>query len=332
MTTVAQLIDVRPHRSIERGRIDLVGTGFAVKPPGPPAVWIGERLARVAYASPTKLSVQIPAGIADGGRTPVRVDDIPEMLSVEIAAPLATGLHQVDSPVFDRQGNLFVTYSGSRGEQVPVSIFRVRPDGTRETYSSGVVNPTSMAIGPDDHLYVSSRFEGAVYRLDDDGTAELFASDLGVACGLAFSRDGTLYAGDRSGTVFKVAADGRAVPYASLPASVAAFHLALRDDGTLFVTAPTLSSYDTLYEVAPSGTVRVRPERFGRPQGMAFDASGALLVVEALAGMSGVYRLGGAGTPELLLSGPGLVGVAFDPRGGLVVCTNDTAYRLLPSA
>ena len=29
-----------------------------------------------------------------------------------------------------------------------------------------------------------------------------------------------------------------------------------------------------------------------------------------------------------MLSGPGLIGVAFDPHGGIVVCSNDTAYRL----
>jgi hypothetical protein len=34
------------------------------------------------------------------------------------------------------------------------------------------------------------------------------------------------------------------------------------------------------------------------------------------------------GPPELVLAGPGLVGVAFPPGGGLVVCSNDTAYRL----
>jgi len=36
----------------------------------------------------------------------------------------------------------------------------VTPNGTRETFSSGIVNPTSMAIDSDDRLYVSSRFEG----------------------------------------------------------------------------------------------------------------------------------------------------------------------------
>ena len=79
--------------------------------------------------------------------------------------PLATGLHQVDNPVFDHDGNLYVTYSGTRGQEVPVSIFRVRPNGTRETFASGVVNPTSMAVDPDGRLYVSSRFEGTVYRV-----------------------------------------------------------------------------------------------------------------------------------------------------------------------
>src|SRR5436309_1967252 len=81
----------------------------------------------------------------------------------------AAGLHQVDNPIFDRDGNLYVTYSGTRGQQVPVSIFRVRPNGTRETFSSGIVNPTSMAIDSHGTIFVSSRFEGTVYRLEPDG-------------------------------------------------------------------------------------------------------------------------------------------------------------------
>jgi hypothetical protein len=50
-----------------------------------------------------------------------------------------------------------------------------------------------MAIGPDGHLYVSSRFEGIVYRVNADGTFEAFARELGIACGLAFADDGSLY-------------------------------------------------------------------------------------------------------------------------------------------
>src|SRR6185295_1434532 len=127
----------------------------------------------------------------ESGALPVRIAGVSgETAFVEVAAPLATGLHQVDSPVFDRAGNLYVTFSGTRGQQVPVSIFRVTPNGTRETFSSGIVNPTSMAIDRDDRLYVSSRFEGTVYRVAADGSVESYATDLGIACGLAFAPDG----------------------------------------------------------------------------------------------------------------------------------------------
>jgi sugar lactone lactonase YvrE len=276
--------------------------------------------------------VVVPAGL-EGGEIPVRIAGITGQTPlVGIASPFATGLHQVDSPVFDREGNLYVTYSGTRGQQVPVSIFRVRPNGTRETFSSGIVNPTSMAIDRDGRLYVSSRFEGSVYRVAADGAPEVFATDLGVACGLAFARDGSLFVGDRSGTIFRVDAAGHATTFATLPPSVAAFHLAIAPDGAVFVTAPTLSSYDALYRVSPSGEVTAAHSQFGRPQGLAFDAAGTLYVVDALAGSSGVYRVPADGAPELVLAGPGLVGVAFSPGGAIVVTSNDTAYRLVRPA
>ena len=67
---------------------------------------------------------------------------------------------------------------------------------------------------------------------------------------------------------------------------------------------------------------------FGRPQGLAFDARGHLSVVEALAGLSGIYRVENDGTTCRVLAAIGLVGLAFDPRGGMVVVSSDAAYRL----
>ena len=323
---------IQPLQAIEGGRIVIEGAGFTVDGPTLPEVRIGDVPARVVYAASSRLAAIVPAGL-DAGRAPVRIAGVTGATAyIDVAAPFATGLHQVDNPVFDRSGNLYVTFSGTRGQQVPVSIFRVTPNGTRETFSSGIVNPTSMALDPQDRLYVSSRFEGTVYRVAADGSAETFASDLGVACGLAFAPDGTLFVGDRSGTIFRVDSTGRAETFATLPASVAAFHLAMSPDGALYVTGPTLSSYDSLYRVDPDGRVTSRHETFGRPQGLAFDASGALFVIEALAGSSGLYRVPASGDPELVLAGPGLVGVAFDGSGAIVVASNETAYRRSPHA
>ncbi len=52
-------------------------------------------------------------------------------------------------------------------------------------------------------------------------------------------------------------------------------------------------------------------------------------VADAVAGASGVYRVPlDGGAPELYVSGPGLVGLAFGPEGQLVVVSNDSAYLL----
>jgi sugar lactone lactonase YvrE len=319
---------VQPARAIEGGRVTLVGSGFWENQSAPPEVHVQDRPARVVFASPDRISFIVPFGLAESGRIPVRLGNRQiENAVIDLAEPLATGLHQVDNPVIDRAGNVYVTYSGTRGQQVPVSIFRIAPNGTRETYSSAVVNPTAMAIDAEGRLYVSSRFEGAVYRLAEDGSAEPFATDLGIACGLAFAPDGSLFVGDRSGTIFSVDRFGKATTFASLPSSVAAFHLALGHDG-LYVAAPTLSTYDTVYRVAFDGTVAIHTQAFGRPQGLAFGPDGSLFVVEALAGVSGLYRLAGRGEPEHVLAGTGLIGVAFDHAGGLVVCSGESAYRL----
>src|SRR5262245_29084191 len=326
---VGRLTSVRPLWAIEGGRVILDGDGFPVDPLVP-HVRVGAQPARLATASPSSLTVIVPEGL-EGGSTAIRIDELPgETAFVEIGAPLVTGVHHVDSPAYDRHGNLYVTFSGSRGQQAPVAIFVVRPDGTREPFVSDLANPTSLAFDRDGRLYVSSRFDGSVYRVEPDGKATLYASDLGVACGLAFGPDGRLYVGDRSGSVLRVDRDGKAHAIATLPSSIAAFHLAFGPDGLLYVTAPTLGTTDAIYRVTPGGDVSVFASGFGRPQGLAFDAGGHLFVIDALAGSSGLYRirLDAPDAPELMLSGGPLIGLAFDPHGGLALAASEVVYKL----
>ena len=326
--TRPRIVAIRPLWAVPGGRITIEGTNLTADALVVPDVRLGPHPARVVRVSSREVTVVVPIE-AEGGHTPVRLEGaLGETALVEIGERTATGLHQVDSPVIDQDGCVYLTYSGARGEQAPVSLFRVGRDGFREPFLSGITNATSMAFSPDGQLHVSSRFDGVVYRVSDDGSHEVVASDLGVACGLAFSPDGTLYVGDRSGTVFRVATSGRAMPFATLPPSVAAFHLAWGPDDGVYVTSPTLSTHDSVYRLDHTGKVDVICSSFGRPQGLAFDAHGHLYVVEALAGVSGVYRVDKDGTSVRVLAGTALVGLAFDPTGGLVVASNDSAYRL----
>jgi sugar lactone lactonase YvrE len=315
---------ITPVRAVEGGRVTIHGSGFPVD--DLPSIAIDGVPARVSFASPRRIVIVIPPDV-DGGQSAIRIEGVAGEAYVSIGAEWATGLHQVDNPIFDRHGNLFVTYSGSRGQEAPVSIFRVTPAGTREPFVSGIVNATSMATGPDGRLYVSSRFDGAVYRIADDGTHEQVAADLGVACGIAFDREGAMYVGDRSGTIFRIE-DGRAESFATLPPSVAAFHLAMSPAGDLCVSGPTLGSYDYVYRIDRKGAVTTVPAPLGRPQGLTFAPDGTLHVVDALAGASGVYRFTSDDRPpEIVASGAALVGVAFGPNGEMVVTSNETAYR-----
>jgi sugar lactone lactonase YvrE len=318
-----------PLRVIEGGRLWLRGDGLPVPTAHEELCTVGGVPARAVFAAPDRMAVEVPPGL-DGGHTEVKVPWLPgATLYVDIGVLLATGFHQVDNPAIDAEGRVYVTYSGARGQKAAVSIFRVAPGGPREAFVSGIVNATSMAFGPDGRLYVSSRFDGTVYRVFEDGQYEVAASDLGLACGLAFAPDGTMLVGDRSGTLFHIDQKGRTAILATLPASVAAFHLAMGPDDYLYVTGPTLGTYDQVYRVGLDGQVESIDASFGRPQGLAFDAAGRLHIVEALAGVSGVFALPPNGPRELVVGGPRLVGLAFGATGLMVVASGDTVYSFV---
>jgi len=292
---------------------------------------MGGETAHVAFASRQRIVLTVPPTNA-GGSVAVQVDGLPGVQPfIEVATTLVTGIHQVDNPAFDDAGRLYVTHSGSRGNRAEHPLQRISPDGVRESLAVDVGNPTSLAVGPDGALFISSRFDGQVYRLRAGDHVDVYARELGVPTGLAVGPDGMLYVGDRSGSVLCVTPDREVETFASLPPSVAAFHLAFGPHGDLFVAAPTLASRDVVYRIDANRLVDTVDARFGRPQGLAFDAEGRLYVADALAGAAGLFRLtpGDRGAvPELLVAAPALVGVALDPSGGLVLASNDTVWRL----
>jgi sugar lactone lactonase YvrE len=325
------LTAIRPGWAAPGGRVTLSGTNLPLGPNGPPRVQIGELNARVVAASRQEMTVVVPL-LASGGTTAVRIEESPgETVFLEVAEEIATDVHQVDSPVFDRLGRLYLTQSGGRGTKVPVPLYRIGRDRVREPLAVEIANPTSMTVGPDGLLYISNRFEGHVQRLTPDDQVELYATELGVPTGLAFGPDGSLYVGDRSGSILRISPERQVDTFATLPLSVAAFHLSFGPDDCLYVSSQSLATHDPIYRITPDRLVDVWYEGFGRPQGLAFDSTGTLFVVEALAGEAGLYRMnaGHLGPePELMCSAPTLVGVAFDPEGGVILASSEAIWRI----
>jgi sugar lactone lactonase YvrE len=247
---------------------------------------------------------------------------------VKVAVPIADNLHPVANPAIDREGNLYVTFSGSRGQKVPVSIFKIDTNYNVKPFLSDLMNATAIAFDRAGQMYVSSRNDEAVYKVAPNGTMSPYAQGMGVATGIAFDTEENLYVGDRSGTIFKIARDRQIFVFATLEPSVSAYHLAFGPDGNMFVTGPSTSSFDSVYRVDPHGTVSVFYRGVGRPQGLALDADGNVYVAASLAGKRGIVKITPEGKASLEVAGQGLVGLAFAPGKSAVLATNSAVYHI----
>jgi sugar lactone lactonase YvrE len=209
-----------------------------------------------------------------------------------------------------------------------VSVYKVDLNYTPKPFVTDIMNATGLAFDREGLLYVSSRYEGNVYQVTPSGNVSIYVEGMGVATGITFDSEENLYVGDRSGTIFKISRSRQIYVFATLEASIAAYHLAMGNEGYLYVTGPTTSSFDSIYRIAPTGEVEVFYRGLGRPQGIGVDAQGRLYVAASLGGRRGVVRIDEKRQPELFLSGPGIVGLAFTPSRAMMVCTNNALYRV----
>lgn len=286
----------------------------------------------VVISSPEFILARVPEGALTG---PVQVswmDDVNVIHSnsvpAEIGVSIAENLHPVCNPAVDAEGNIYVTFSGSRGQKTPVSLYKIDANYTVKAHSSSITNPSGMAFDRGGTLFVSSRYDGSVYRVAANGTAAVWAESLGIATGLAFDAEENLYVGDRSGTVFKIDRNRTTFVFATIEPSVAAYHLAFGPDGYLYVTGPTTSSYDNVWRISPSGEVGIFYRGLGRPQGLAFDIEGNLYVAASWRGHRGIVRITPAGEASLAIAGSGIVGIAFARGPAILAATTNSLYHL----
>ncbi len=320
---------VQPPAAIAGGELSIRGRGLAAG--NKPRVTIGDVLAPVVIGSDALVIVKVPEGASAGELVVGSTGEdakLSEAWNCDIGICVAENLHPVANPAVDAFGNIYTTFSGSRGQKVPVSVYRIDLNFNLRPFINDMMNPTGIAAGPDELLYISSRFDGVVYQVTPTGNMSVFVEGMGVATGICFDPLGNLYVGDRSGTIFKVSSTRQIFVYATVEPSISSYHLAWGPDQHLYVSGPTTSSFDSIYRIADNGDVETFYRGLGRPQGMAFDADGNLYSAASWMGRKGVVKITPAGSVEHFLSGPGIVGLAFSPSRSMLVATTNAIHRV----
>ena len=332
MGLAGKIVRVDPPYGIPGGEIMIECEALDTSDPAVCSVLFGDTYAPIVALSPKRILAIVPETRL-AGEIEVRLQtggSQSDAVRFTVAKKLAGDLHPVANPAIDPDdGALFVTRSGSRGEELPTTLFRIDVNGEIAEYSGDITNPTGIAFGSDGQMFVTSRLDGIVYRITPFKEAVAFAKNLGVATGIAFGNDGTMYVGDRTGSVYRINGIGEEKLWAELEPSVAAYHLAFGPDESLFVSGPTVSSFDFIWRINRSGEVDVFFKGLGRPQGLAFDRAGNLYVAASLRGRRGIVRISpDASHAEVMVAGVNLVGLAFSAAGDMIVVSIDSVYSL----
>lgn len=322
-----QITEVIPSAAIAGGELHIRGKHLA-RAERRPSVRLGDVPAPVIIGSESFIIARVPEGASVGELVVENGEQASAPWMCEIGIQIADSVHPVGNPVVDAAGNIYTTFSGSRGQKTPVSVYKVDLNYRLKPFLSDLMNATGLAIDRDGLIYISSRYDGIVYQATESGNVSVYVEGMGVATGLAFDEEGSLYVGDRQGTIFKISPARQIYVFATLEPSISAYHLAFGPDRYLYVTGPTTSSFDCVYRISPAGDVEVFYRGLGRPQGLAFDAEGRLYVAASLGGRKGVVRIDPDRKAELFLSGPNIVGLAFTPSRAMILATNSALFRV----
>ena len=173
MSNAGRIISVSPEYAIPGGEVIIETEGFRLDTSGLNSCVIGGQSAWITSASQHRVVAIVPETVGttaevfleSGGKRSNSVE-------MTVGKQLATDLHIVANPAVDpKDDSIIVTRSGSRGQHIEFSMFRLEPDGFIDQMPTEIMNPTGLAFDRDGELFVTNRSDGQVCRIDKDEEA-----------------------------------------------------------------------------------------------------------------------------------------------------------------
>src|SRR5437764_5557821 len=135
-----------PAAALPGGEVRISGSGL--KPPdlNRPRVQFGDAEGSIVISSDDVVIVKVPEGASSGSVVVSTNGHSSNPHELKVAVPVAENLHPVTNPALDAQGNIYSTVSGTRGQKVAVSVYKIDTDYKMKPFLSDVMNATSITF------------------------------------------------------------------------------------------------------------------------------------------------------------------------------------------
>src|SRR5258707_10815842 len=135
---------VTPAAALPGGEVRILGRGLHPAELRRPQVRFGDVEGAVVISSDDFVVARVPQSATSGPIVVSTNGHSSNPQQIKVASMVADSVHPVTNPALDTEGNIFVTFSGSRGQKVPVSIFKIDTHYNVKPFVAESINQTSI--------------------------------------------------------------------------------------------------------------------------------------------------------------------------------------------